>query len=64
MNRTGTALARPLRGLLLAAAVGLAGWGADRAAAADDGLKEIMGDGLKGYIASEIARPRRATATV
>ena len=40
--------------MLWAAAVGLAGWGG-QANAADDGLKEIMGDGLKGYIASGIA---------
>ena len=63
MNRTGTAPALPLRGLICAAAVGLAGWGAGRAAAADDGLKEIRGDGLKGYIASDDAHRRRATAT-
>ena len=55
MNRTGTATARPFRLLLWAAAIGLAGWGAGQATAADDGLKEIMGDGLKGYIASRIA---------
>jgi len=41
--------------LLWAAAVGLAGWGTGQANTADDGLKEIMGDGLKGYIASGIA---------
>jgi hypothetical protein len=41
--------------LLWAASVGLAGWGAGQAKAADDGLKEIMGDGLNGYIASGIA---------
>jgi Ricin-type beta-trefoil lectin domain-like len=55
MNRTGTAPVRPLRLLLWAAAVGLTGWCAGQANPADDGLKEIMGDGLKGYIASGIA---------
>ncbi len=57
MNRTGTAPTSLLVALLWAAAVGLAGWCAGKAAVADDNLKEIMGEGLKGYISSEIAPP-------
>lgn len=57
MNRTESALSILFRGLVWAAVVGLAGWAAGQTAAADDDLKEIMGEGLKGYIASEIAPP-------
>ena len=56
MNRTGTASANCFVGWLWAVAVALAGWSAAQATAADT-LREIRGEGLKGYISSQIAAP-------